>query len=96
MGSDAIELEVDSRRRLPIGRLIENDQHRFRARKMLGGDILLTPVVSVSERELAVLRNPEALASLRTGLDQAAAGQGTRYERGHFEKLAEELGLDEG
>lgn len=90
-----IEVELDSRHRLPMGRVVSAGQHRFRVTPLAGGDFLVSPVVSVSERELAVLRSPERLASLQEGLDQAAKGDVVRYGAGHFTKLAEEIGPDD-
>lgn len=79
-----------------MARVVRGSQHRFRIMPLPGGDYLISPVVSISERELAVLRSPETLASLQKGLDQAAQGDVVRYSPGHFTKLAEELGPDEG
>jgi hypothetical protein len=39
------------------------------------GDILLTPVFSIPERERWVWENPEVLASLNRGIEQAARGE---------------------
>ena len=93
--SREFEVEADSRNRVPLGRLIGAGQRRFRATKTESGDIVLTPMALVSERELAMLRNPEALASLEKGIGQATRGEGTRYPADHFAKLAEELGEDD-
>ncbi len=90
-----IEVELDSRQRLPMARVLRGSQHRFRVVPLPGGDYLVSPVVSVSERELAVLRSPETLASLQQGLDQAARGDVVRYGPGHFTRLAGELGPDD-
>jgi hypothetical protein len=92
---NTIELELDSRQRLPLARVIQGSQHRFRVTTMPDGSLILTPMVSISERELAMLCNPEALASLREGIDQAARGEVVRYKPGYFTRLAEELD-DEG
>jgi len=89
-----IEVELDSRQRLPMARLVKGSQHRFRVVPLPGGDYLVSPVVSVSERELAVLRSPETMATLQKGLEQAVQGEVVRYGPGHFTKLAEELGPD--
>lgn len=42
-----------------------------------------------------MLRNPEAMASLAKGIQQAAEGTVTRREPGHDEALAAQLGPDE-
>ena len=62
---------------------------------MPDGSLILTPMASISERELAMLRNPEALTSLKEGIDQAARGEVVRHEPGHFTRLGEELGDDD-
>ncbi|MDA8358422.1 MAG: hypothetical protein M0Z95_19520 [Actinomycetota bacterium] len=88
------EVELDSRQRLPLARIVEDDQRRFRITKLADGDYLLTPVVSISERELAFLRNPRARESLEEGLDQVARGKVVRHGPGHFSNLAASLGDD--
>ena len=94
--TETIEVELDSRNRLPLARIVQDNQHRFRVTVLPSGDYLVSPVVSVSERELAMLRNPEALASLTLGFEQVAKGQITRREPGHYEALAEAFGTDLG
>lgn len=89
-----MEVELDSRHRLPMAKVVHTGQHRFRITPLPGGDFLLSPVESVSARELAMLRNPEALASLQEGVRQAAQGATTCYPPGHFERLAEGLAPD--
>jgi hypothetical protein len=95
MNRAPMEVELDSRHRLPMAKVVHTGQHRFRVTPLRGGDFLLSPVESISARELAMLRNPEALASLQEGVRQAAEGETTRYDPGHFQRLAEELGPDD-
>ena len=90
--TSSIEVELDSRQRLPMARVVNTGQHRFRVTRLPSGDLLVSPVVTISERELAVLRSPETLASLKEGLDQAIQGDVVRHGPGYFTKLAEELG----
>lgn len=54
-----LEVELDSRQRLPLGRIVQPHQQRFRVSVLASGEYLLTPVVSIPERELAMLRNPQ-------------------------------------
>jgi hypothetical protein len=77
MKRTALEVELDSRGRAPLGRIATSP--RYRVEKLDGGEILLTPVVSITERELAVLANPELVASLKEGIAQMKAGQVKPY-----------------
>ena len=90
MTTTSMEVELDSRQRLPLAKVIQGSQHRFRVEVQPGGELLLTPLVSISERELAMLRNPEAMATLKEGLDNVVAGNVVRHGPGHFSKLADQ------
>jgi hypothetical protein len=72
-----LEVELDSRGRAPLGRIAT--AQRYRVERLDGGDILLTPIVSITERELAVLANPELVASIKAGVAQMKAGQVKPY-----------------
>ena len=93
--AETIEVELDSRQRLPLARIVGPTQHRFRVERLPSGEYLITPVVSISERELAMLQNPAARSSLNEGIEQAAKGEVARQKLGHFTHLAAELGPDE-
>ncbi|MFM6309776.1 MAG: hypothetical protein ACKPGB_16195, partial [Dolichospermum sp.] len=59
------------------------------------GQILLDPVdpvVNISERELWLWKNPEAMASLQKGIQEAAAGE--LNDLGSFAEYAD-LDIDE-
>jgi hypothetical protein len=56
---------------------------------------LLTPVVSISERELAVLKDREVMNNVEEGVREAAEGDVVRYEAGFFSRSLESAGLDE-
>jgi hypothetical protein len=90
-----MEIEVDERQRVSLGKIIGKDVRRFRVEELPEGELLLTPVVSLSTRELSVLANPERVASIMNGIAEAKEGKVRRYPPGHFAKLAEELGDDE-
>ena len=92
--AEIIEVELDSRQRLPLARIIHTGQRRFRVEALSSGEYLLSPVTSVSIRELAMLRNPEALSSLKIGIDQAAEQKMSRHAPGYFSKLSADLGGD--
>lgn len=44
------------------------------------GSILLIPVVEIPVRELWIHQNPEAMASLRRGIEQAERGEGRKLD----------------
>jgi hypothetical protein len=79
-----VEVETDSRGRVPLGKIIGHHQ-RYRATAHEDGEILLTPIVTVSQRELDLLRNPEMSAKLRTSIAEAEAGKLTPYDPGPVE-----------
>jgi hypothetical protein len=68
---------LDSRGRVPLGRIATSP--RYRVEKLESGEILLTPIVSITERELAVLANPELVARIQRGIAQMKAGQVKPY-----------------
>jgi len=79
-----LEVETDSRGRVPLGKIIGHHQ-RYRATAHEDGEILLTPIVTVSQRELNLLRNPELSAKLRASIAEAEAGKLTPYNPGPVE-----------
>jgi hypothetical protein len=66
-------VEPDSRGRLSIDAITKGKSYRVQIND--AGQILLNPVVAIPERELWLYRNPEALASVQQGLQQAEAGE---------------------
>jgi|SRR5665213_1199685 len=89
------EVELDSRQRLPLAKVVQGNQRRFRVEKLPSGEYLLTPVVSISERELAVLKDREIMNKIEEGVKQAAEGDVVRYEVGFFNQLVGSEGMDE-
>jgi hypothetical protein len=81
----------DSRGRLSLGVAVLKDK-RYRVMVNKAGQILLDPVVAISERELWLWQNPEAIASVQLGISQAAAGD--LQDLGSFAQYAE-LEMDE-
>ncbi|AXI79239.1 hypothetical protein [Peterkaempfera bronchialis] len=69
------ETEVDSRGRVSLGRAGAKPGRRYRVESTSDGVLLLTPVVSIPEREMAVWKDPELAESIRRGVDQARAGK---------------------
>ncbi len=90
-----MEVEVDERQRISLGKVIDKSVRRLRVEQLSGGELLLTPVVSLSQRELSVLADPERVATIRQGLEEAELGKVRRYGPGYFTRLAEELDLED-
>jgi hypothetical protein len=91
---DTVEVEVDSRGRISLGRIAGTRHARYRVTRLDGGELVLTPVVSISERELALLSNPDAAEKLRRAIKQAETGEIVGFGPGHFSKLVEHMGDD--
>ena len=90
----AIELELDSRQRLPLAKVVRGDVNRYRVEVREEGEIILTPVVSLTTRELAVLRRPDIMAAIKGGIAEAESGLATTYPAGYFTKLLADEGVD--
>jgi hypothetical protein len=75
----------DSRGRLSLGAVVKGKRYRMMVNA--AGQILLDPVVAISERELWLWQNSEAIASVHRGIDQAAAGE--LHDMGSFALYAE-------
>ena len=74
-----IELDLDDRRRVPLTKLVSPDVRRLRATRLENGSIMLTPVHSLTDDELAMLQNPERMASIKRGVEQAKRGEVTSH-----------------
>ena len=72
------EAEVDDRGRLTLSRATQGHR-RFRlAVNEDTGEILLTPMVSISAREATVRSNTEVMKLINAGLADAGAGRVTK------------------
>jgi glycine cleavage system aminomethyltransferase T len=69
-------VQPDSRGRLSYRVMVNDD-----------GQILLDPVVAIPERELWLWKNPEAIASVQRGIQQAAEGE--LHDMGSFSQYAD-------
>ena len=65
-------VEVDSRRRVSLGKIGRSDHTRYLARVEADGTIVLTPAVVVSALEAKVLANPALVAKIQQALDDEA------------------------
>lgn len=81
------ELKPDTKKRLSLGKALAglDPDVRFDVYRNEAGQLVLDPRVSIPAREAWLFRNPEALAAVRRGLDEAARGKtkalATRAER---------------
>jgi hypothetical protein len=67
-------VHVDTKKRVALGRLLQGrDVEAFEASILPTGEIVLKPMMVVPEHW--IYKNPEALASLRRGLEDSAAGR---------------------
>jgi len=64
---------ADNRGRLTVGAVAKSKNYRVMINKF--GQILLDPIVNIPEKEIWLWRNQSALESLKSGLQEAAAGE---------------------
>ncbi|MFJ9460907.1 hypothetical protein ACIRST_38290 [Kitasatospora sp. NPDC101447] len=69
------ETEVDSRGRVSLGRAGAKPGRRYRVESNPDGVLLLTPVVSIPEREMQVWTDPLLAERIRVGIEQAQRGE---------------------
>jgi hypothetical protein len=77
-------IKADEKGRVILGRDFSGKQYRVSV--SAHGEILLTPVVVIPERDMWLYKNPQALAIFHQGLAEAAAGKVTDGE--DFSKYA--------
>ncbi len=80
------ETEADIRGRLSLGRAGAKPGRRYRVATNDEGVLLLTPVISILERELPVWEDAELAARVRKGISEAHAG--TTINLGDFSSYA--------
>ena len=64
----ALLVEVDSRRRIALGKLGNPDHVRYLVEEQPDGSLLLTPAVVMTQHDAALLKNPEILARIEAEL----------------------------
>jgi hypothetical protein len=71
------EARPDAKRRVTLGKALEGypADIEFAVYRNDKGQIILDPMVRVPAREAWLYTNPEALAAVRRGLDEAARGE---------------------
>jgi hypothetical protein len=78
-----ITLRPDSKGRVSLGKFAEGISS-FRAHQNQDGSIVLKPFVEIALKDSWLAKNPEALASVKRGLADSAAGR--VVSRGSFKK----------
>ena len=84
-------IKADEKGRIILGRGFAGKQYRVSV--STNGEILLTPVVLIPERDMWLYKNPQALAMFHQGLAEAAAGKVTQAE--DFSQYADDAIEDE-
>lgn len=68
-------IALDSRKRVPLGRLLKGFATNLFNAELVDGKIVLEPMKAIPEREAWLYQNPKALASVKRGLKDAAEGK---------------------
>lgn len=68
-------IALDSRKRVPLGKLLKGVSTNLFNAELIDGKIVLEPMKAIPERESWLYENPEALASIKRGLKDAAEGK---------------------
>ena len=68
------KVSPDKKGRLTLGKLVEGVDG-FNAEKLEDGTIILTPYVELHPREVWLYKNPQALESIKRGLEDAKEGR---------------------
>jgi hypothetical protein len=74
------EVTADDRARIAFGRIGVRRNDRFLVSRRASGELLLTPMASIPQRELLVWENESVRNSLLRGLADAAAGRVSRRD----------------
>jgi hypothetical protein len=72
-------LTIDSRKRVPLGRLLTDESVSLLDASVVNGTIVLKPMHAVPADESWLHKNPEALASVRQGIKDAGDGKLQTY-----------------
>lgn len=78
-------VQADGRGHISLGIAVSRKSYRLLINE--AGQLLLDPVAPVPKRELWLWNNPEAISSVRQGMQQAA--QGEAHDLGSFAQYAD-------
>src|SRR5258705_2309681 len=86
----ARDIRPDAKKRVTLGKALTGleEDIRFDVYRKENGQILLDPQISVPASEAWLSRNPEALAAVRPGIQEAAEGK--TVSTGSFASYADE------
>ena len=73
-------LTLDSRKRLPLGKVLTDRKVTLFDARIEGGKIILEPMRAVPDREAWLYKNPKAFASVTRGLKDSAEGKVNLYK----------------
>ena len=73
-------VSLDSRRRVPLGKLVSGISTNLFNAEIVDGKIVLEPMKAVPEREAWLYKNSKALASVKRGLKDAAQGRVVAFD----------------
>lgn len=82
-------IELDSRRRAPLGRLGNKKHTHYLVDERDDGTLVLSPAVIMTEREASVLADPDLVARIRDGIAEARAGKVSPLDWSMFDGIAE-------
>ena len=74
------EVTADDRARIAFGRIGVHRNDRFLVSRRASGELLLTPMASIPQRELLVWENESVRNSLLRGLADVATGRVSRRD----------------
>lgn len=86
------KIQMDDKYRVCLGNFLSKEEREllssFRVYRQEDGKIILDPLVEIPAREHWIYKNPDALASLMRGIEDAKAGR--IKDRGSFAKYAQD------
>lgn len=80
-------IELDSRRRAPLGRLGNKKHTHYLVDEREDGTLVLSPAVIMTEREAAVLADPGLVAQIKSGIAEARDGKASPIDWSAFDGL---------
>ena len=90
MATPERNLKVDAKKRITLGKLASEDVSSYDAVVQEDGVIVLYPKVEIPAQEVWLFKNKEALASVKQGLEDSAAGKTSDLEDDFWNTLGEE------